>query len=281
MLHLKYFFTISLLLLCCLAVRAQNFPSFNIEKKGNGKQSVILLSGLASSSQVWDETAANLSKTKTCYVISFSGFADNKAQAEPNIKLWERDIVKFIKDKKIKNPILIGHSLGGTIALEIAADYPNIISKLIVVDAFPSPAALSDPNFKSRENIDCNPFIKQFVSMTDIQFYDFEKTNISQMVSDKKQVETILEWATKSDRRTLGKIYCELLNTDLRKKLSVIKCPVLILLQPFFKTKEQEVKAQYSQLTSADIRYADKGLHFIMYDDYDWFIEALQSFLKR
>lgn len=280
MLYIKYFYTISLILLFCLAARAQGLPSFDIVKRGNGKQSVILLAGLASSSQVWDETVAILSKTKTCYAISFSGFAGNKPQLDPNMKLWERDIVKFIRDKKIKNPVLIGHSLGGTIALEIAADYPDIISKLIVVDAFPSPAALYNQGFKKNENFDCTRFVSQFVNMSDGDFYNMQRTNISQMVTDKKRMEQILDWAVKSDRKTYGKIYCELLNIDLREKIPAIKTPTLILLQPVFKSKEQVVNRQYALLKKATIKYADKGLHFIMYDDPNWFIKSLQSFLK-
>ena len=116
--------------------------------------------------------------------------------------------------------------------------------------------------------------------MDESRFYNFQKTNISQMVTDKTRLETILDWFVKSDRKTFVKIYCELLNTDLREKLSVIKCPAVILLQPAFKSKESEVNRQYALLKNADIRYAERGLHFIMYDDREWFINSLRSFLK-
>jgi pimeloyl-ACP methyl ester carboxylesterase len=281
MLKLKFFLLTCLILFFCSALSAQNTPSFNVVKKGNGEQSVILIAGLASSSAVWDETVAVLSKSKTCYVISFSGFAGNKAQSNPDLKLWESDVVKFIKDKKIKKPILVGHSMGGTLVLAIAANHPDIISKLIVVDAFPSAAALYNPAFKRQENVDCTPFINQFGGMNDSQFYNFQKTNISQMVSDSVRLEMILDWSMKSDRKTFGKIYCEFVNTDLREKLSAIKCPSLILLQPVFKSKDAEVKQQYALLKNADIRYAERGLHFIMYEDWAWFIKSLESFLKR
>lgn len=268
------------LLFCYSITRAQETSSFRVVKKGIGKQNIIFLAGLGTSSEVWNETMEVLCKSKTCYAISFSGFAGNKAQTNPDLTLWESHLVKFIKDKKIKKPIVVGHSLGGTLALKIAADHPDIISKLIVIDAFPSPSALFNPSFKSQENIDCAPLINQFTSMDDKQFYNFQKTSISQMVLDKTRMETILGWFVKSDRKTFGKIYCEFLNIDLRKILSQIKCPSLILLQPAFKSKETDVKAQYSALKNANIKYADKGLHFIMYDDEDWFIKSLQSFLK-
>lgn len=279
MLKSNLFLIIFSLLLCCLESRAQETASFHFEKKGVGRQNVVFLAGLGTSSKVWEETMADLCQSKTCYAISFSGFAGSKAQTNLSLPLWENDIVKFLKDKKIKKLVLVGHSLGGMLALKIAADHPDIISKL-VVDAFPSPSALFNPNFKSQENVDCAPLIKQFTSMNDDQFYNFQKTNISQMVSDKTRMEIVLDWFVKSDRETFGKIYCEFLNFDLRENLSRIKRPTLILLQPAFKAKETEVKEQYSALKNANIKYAGKGLHFIMYDDRDWFIKSLQTFLK-
>lgn len=117
--------------------------------------------------------------------------------------------------------------------------------------------------------------------MSDSQFYDAQKTGISQMVSSAERAATIIDWSVKSDRKTLGKIYCQFINTDLKEKLSAITAPSLILLEPSFKAKEAEVKQQYAGLRNADIRFAGKGLHFIMYDDREWFIKSLQSFLSR
>lgn len=277
----KFFISICITLLFCLAGYSQNTPSFNVIKKGRGKQTVIFIAGFASSSKVWDETVEILSKNKTTYTIGFSGFAGSTAQDNPDLTVWENDIVKFIKEQKIRNPILVGHSMGGTVALEIAATHPEIISKLVVVDALPSIAAFYNPSFKAQENIDCTPFIKQFVGMSDSQFYDMQKTSISQMVSSAARAEAILDWSVKSDRKTLGKIYCQFINIDLREKLAAITAPSLILLEPSFKSKEAEVKRQYAGLVNADIRFADKGLHFIMYDAPKWFVKSLQSFLSR
>jgi len=281
MLFLKFFISTCIILLFCSVSYSQNTPSFNVIKKGRGKQTVIFIAGFASSSKVWDETVEILSKSKTSYTIGFSGFAGSIAQDNPDLTVWENDIVAFIKKKRIRNPVLVGHSMGGIMALEITAAHPEMVSKLVVVDALPSLAAFYNPAFKRQENIDCAPFITQFAGMSNSQFYNMQKTGIAQMVSSAERAATILDWSVKSDRKTLGKIYCQFINTDLREKLSAITAPSLILLEPSFKAKETEVNRQYAGLRNADIRYADKGLHFIMYDDREWFINTLQSFLSR
>ncbi|MEZ5344768.1 MAG: alpha/beta hydrolase [Pyrinomonadaceae bacterium] len=281
MLSLRSPFVIFIMLLCFSAGYAQHVSSVNAIEKGNGKETVILLAGLGTSSEVWNETMNSLSDNNKVYAISFSGFAGNTAQADPSIELWEKDILKFIKDKHIKNPILVGHSLGGTLALKIAADHPGIVSKLVIVDALPSPSAINKPDFKRNSNLDCTPSIKQFEGMNENEFYSFQKNLVSQMVTDSKDREAVLGWFAKSDRMTFGKIYCELLNTDLRKSIAAIKSPTLVMFQPLFKSKKSEVKAQYSSLKNSDIRFAGKGLHFIMYDDTEWFLDNLRSFLSE
>ncbi|MCB1025464.1 MAG: alpha/beta hydrolase [Acidobacteria bacterium] len=279
--HSKYISLIIIIFSLSIAVHAQDIPSFNVVRAGSGTQNVIFLAGLGTSDKVWDETMRSLCKTRSCYALSFSGFAGNAAQDDPSMLRWENDVVEFIKSNEIDSPTLIGHSFGGTLALKIAADHPKIIQRLVIVDAFPSPGALQNPNFKSRKNVDCSPYIKQFETMGDIQFLNYMRSMVSQMVTQKAKVEKVLSWFVKSDRQTFGEIYCELMNTDIRENLSSIVSPTLIMLEPSFKSKETDVKAQYVSLNGAEFRFAPKGLHFLMYDDEDWFLETLKSFLDK
>jgi pimeloyl-ACP methyl ester carboxylesterase len=273
---LQRLFIISGIFLLSVVANGQEVPSAKIVKKGSGKQNIILISGLACSEAVWDGTVEILSKTATTYSISFAGFAGNTLQQNPNLNTWENDITDFIKSNKIANPILIGHSLGGVIALELAANYPDVFSKVIIIDAFPCISALYNPNFKAQTTIDLSPIIKQFSQMTGPQFSLMHR----QMVADTSKLPVLLNWSLKSDPKTMGYMYGTLLNTDLRTQIGNITCPILILLQPAMKAKENEIKQQYSLVKNANIQFASKGLHFIMYDDKDWYLSTLQSFLR-
>jgi len=51
------------------------------------------------------------------------------------------------------------------------------------------------------------------------------------------------------------------------------------LLEPSFKG-EKGITEQYSKLKTAQLEYANKGLHFIMYDDKEWYLNELKAFLK-
>ena len=75
-------------------------------------------------------------------------------------------------------------------------------------------------------------------------------------------------------------MFCDFSNTDLRDKIATIKCPSLILLEAYFVNMKPAIEAQYKNLKNANLQYANKGLHFIMYDDKDWYLAQLTNFIK-
>lgn len=265
----------------CLNVFAQtkSYP-FEVLKTGKGKQSIIFIPGFASSGEVWNETKAAIEKDFTCYTLTMAGFAGAKPQPNPSFENWKTGIANYIKDNKIEKPIIIGHSMGGGLALAIAADYPELIGKIVVVDALPCLAALPDPSFKSKENNDCSATVNQMTAMTETQFYDTQKQAMPRLLQDTSKLEMVINWSVKSDRKTFAQMYCDFFNTDLRDRISTIKCPALILLESYFINLKAAIEGQYKNLKTANFQYADKGLHFIMYDDTEWYLAQLNTFLK-
>jgi len=265
----------------CLNVFAQtkSYP-FEVLKTGKGKQSIIFIPGFASSGDVWNETKANFEKEFTCYVFTMAGFAGVKPQPNPSFENWKTEIANYIKENKIVKPILVGHSMGGGLVLAIAADYPELIGKIVVVDALPCLAALSDPSFKSKENNDCAPIVTQMTAMNETQFYDMQKQTMPRLLQDASKLEMVVDWSVKSDRTTFAQMYCDFFNVDLRDKISAIKCPSLILLESYFINLKPAIEGQYKNLKTANFQYAGKGLHFIMYDDAAWYLTQLNNFIK-
>lgn len=278
----KYILIIALLFSAlCVNVFAQtkSYP-FEVIKTGKGKQSIIFIPGFASSGEVWNETKAAFEKDFTCYTLTMAGFAGVKPQPNPSFENWKAGIATYIKENKIEKPILVGHSMGGGLALAIASDYPDLIGKIVVVDALPCLAALSDPSFKSKENNDCSPMVTQMAAMNETQFYDMQKQTMPRLLQDSSKLEMVVDWSVKSDRKTFSEVYCDFFNIDLRERISAIKCPSLILLESYFINLKPAIEGQYEKLKTAKFQYADKGLHFIMYDDKEWYLAQLNNFIK-
>lgn len=264
----------------CNIFGQQTVYPFELKKTGNGNQALIFIPGFASSGDVWNDTTAKFEKDFTCYTLTMAGFAGIKPQTDASFKDWEKGIATYIKDNKIEKPILIGHSMGGGLALAIAADYPELAGKIIIVDTLPCLAALSDPSFTSKENNDCSPAIAQLTAMNDEQFRKMQAQAMPRLLADISMQETVINWSMKSDRKTFAKMYCDFYNTDLREKIKNIQCPSLILLESYFVTLKPTIENQYKNLKNANMQYASKGLHFIMYDDKDWYLNQLTHFLS-
>ena len=279
----KYIFLVTALLFSALCLnvfgQTKSYP-FEVLKTGKGKQAIIFLPGFASSGDVWNETKSNFEKEFTCYTFTMAGFAGVKPQPNASFKNWETEIVDYIKANKIEKPIIIGHSMGGGLALAIASDYPELISKIVVVEALPCLAALRDPSFKSQENNDCSSMLNQIGSMSEEEFLQMQKRNMAMLLADASKQDEVISWSMKSDRKTFGEMYCDFSNTDLREKITSIKCPSLILLEFGFSNYKEPIEAQYKNLKTASFQYSNKGLHFIMYDDKEWYLAQLNNFIK-
>ncbi len=277
----KAFIVFTLFLLLCANVFGQRLDrSFHVSVTGKGKETVVLIPGFSCSEHVWDETVKNLAITHTCYTITFPGFAGQPAQSAPDLQLWIKDVANYINEEHIDKPIIIGHSLGGVVALSIGANYPALPSRIIVVDALPCYSAFFDPTFKAKDNPDCSMLEQQFTSMTDQQFYAMQQQSIKGLTADTAMQNLVVSWGMHSDRYTLGNIFCQFLNTDVRAKLASIKCPTLVLLEPSFHSYDESVKQQYAGLAPLTIKYASKGLHFIMYDDKEWYMNEVKQFCQ-
>jgi pimeloyl-ACP methyl ester carboxylesterase len=279
--NLKIAIALLLFMVLCVNTFGQTKTNaFEVTKSGQGSKSIIFIPGFSCSGEVWNETKSIFEKDFTCYTLTMAGFAEVKAQPGATFKNWENSIANYIKENNIEKPIVIGHSMGGGLALALASDYPELIEKIIVVDALPCLAALMNPAFKTEEKPDCSALINQMISATDEQFYQMQKMSISRLVADTSKQELVVGWSVKSDRRTFAEMYCDFSNTDLREKIKTIKCPSMVLLEEYFKNIKPAIEEQYKNLGNADIQYSNKGLHFIMYDDKEWYFNQLNKFIN-
>lgn len=267
------------LALCCKVFGQNTAYPFEVKITGSGSGNLVLIPGFACSGEVWKETLTSFEKKYTCYTLTMAGFAGAKANSNSSFANWAEQIAAFIKVSKIEKPIIIGHSMGGGLAMRIAADYPELLKGIVVVDALPCLQALFNPMFKSNPENNCSEMINQLGKLSEEEFKQMQLKSIPQLLSDTLKRDLVISWSLKSDRKTFAGMYCDFSNTDLRNTINTITCPALILLEAPFKEYAPAMTKQYSNLKTADIRYANKGLHFIMYDDKEWYLTQLTEFV--
>ena len=262
----------------CLELSAH---SLQVQKFGCGKQSILFIPGFACSGDVWKETIETLRNDYTCYTFTMPGFAGASPEENPSFEDWKQQIIRFIEEEHIEKPILVGHSMGGGMSLAVAACKPDLLNSVVVVDALPCLSALYNADFKSFSEADCINMVQWMKAMSDEQFEKQQRLGAATQTTDSLLFERLVEWGTASDRQTYARMFCDYSNVDLRPVLGQISVPVLVLLEPVFKNMSSVIMQQFEKLSSLQVEYAHQGLHFIMYDDKEWFIAQLKNFLNK
>jgi len=98
---------------------------------------IVILHGLFGSSDNWLSIAKVLSETHKVYTIDQRNHGQSDHSDEFNYEVMAIDLKNFLEQHQIDNPIIIGHSMGGKVAMQFAVDHPEMLQKLIVVDIAP------------------------------------------------------------------------------------------------------------------------------------------------
>jgi esterase len=106
-------------------------------KYGNGKP-LIILHGLFGQSDNWNTLAKNFSENKfEVFTLDLRNHGLSPHSEEWNYNVMAEDILQFLQDNNLYRPIILGHSMGGKVAMTFAINYNGLIDKLIVADIAP------------------------------------------------------------------------------------------------------------------------------------------------
>ena len=102
---------------------------------GTSGESVILIHGLMDSTYSWAKNLDTLAQRYRVYAIDLIGFGFSSRMTERrySFKYLARTVIEFMDAQQIDRAILVGHSLGGAVALEVAHDFPSHVSKLVLI----------------------------------------------------------------------------------------------------------------------------------------------------
>jgi len=285
---IRQVFIVLMFLFFGFASAASTSPiSFTVEVSGKGKP-IIFIPGLASSGEVWDATVAQFSNRYECHVLTLAGFAGVPPITTPLLATAQKELVDYIDAKHLDHPIIVGHSLGGFLALRIAADTPAKVERLVIVDSLPALGAVQMPDITPEQLKSMAARMRDTMKSQDTAtFAEGQRRSIASMLTKPEDVERVLGWGRKSDAATVMNAMHDLIATDMRADIARIKSPTLVLgtwiAYKEYTTRaavETTFKTQYQKLDGVTIDIADTARHFIMYDDPKWMVERMEKFLK-
>ena len=253
---------------------------------------VILIPGLASSGAVWDETVKQLAPSHRVHVLQVRGFAGEPAGANasgPILAPLVEEVAAYAAN--LKHPAIIGHSLGGLVALEVAAKAPEAVSRIMVVDAAPFYGLLAGgPNATSAGiKAMTAPMREQMMSLDDATFAQAQDQQMRSLVKSDAKRAAPLTWSIQSDRAVVVEAMLEDLAEDARPLLPLITAKTTVLYAWDASAMAQGMPAAkadalfislYAPLKGAKVKRIDNTFHFIMLDQPQVFAEEVAAFLK-
>lgn len=262
-----------------------------VERHGQGGRPLVLIPGLGGGSWVWQETLREFAARQAVYVVTLPGFDGRPAPEGDPIEGARRALLALIASRKLDRPVLVGHSLGGTLALALAEMQPARIGGVVTIDGLPVFPGTEDLPPEQRPTV-AEGMRTRMAGVTGPAFAAQQRQYMRSIgVVDMNKGDEIARLSARSDPAAMAAYVSGIVALDLRPQLAAITAPVL-LMTPYFAldsmqagvTAEQKL-AYYRELMKGTPRLEvipiDNARHFAMFDQPRAVSAALRAFLDK
>lgn len=177
---------------------------------------IVLIHGLGSDASVWDDLSKPLGLGLRVWKYELPGHGKTQPIYKPTIAKLTRRLGEYLEANKIYQPVLVGHGLGGMIALSYALEHPSQIYKLVMIDSAPLQMATDEQKIAVREQL--------------LNNYDrFISNYFLNMSPDSLITDRIVDQAMRTHQETLTDLLLDSFDFDLTKDLYYQSIPILVI----------------------------------------------------
>ena len=257
---------------------------------GQGRD-LVLIPGLSSHPEIWDDLVARLGAGYRVHRVHVRGFAGLDAGDNAS-GLVAAPVAEAIADyltfSGIPSAAVIGHSMGGTIGLMLAARHPAMVERLMVVDQVPFMGVFFGPAGTTAESVGpiADMSRERMASSSVAAWAAGAQAAIAGMVLTESGRAGPVRHAVETDRRVAANAMHELITTDLTGELGRITAPTTVLYVngPNIPLSDAQLdavfQAAYAPLDRATLKRIPDSAHFIMSDNPDRFRAEMKAFLE-
>jgi len=261
------------------AVRRVDNPVLHVEITGHGRP-LLLIPGLATSGEVWRDAVARLARDYECHAVTLGGFAGQPRYEGPFLDTARDSLLAYLRTRGLARPVVVGHSLGGVLALRLAIAAPEAIGPVVVLDAVPFLGGLGQPQATAASvRSQMEPMRRMIAGQSQEAYAEFQRSSghLRGIVTRPDDYARVLAWASTSKPAAVADAMTDVYATDLREAVAAVRSPLLVLGSWYgfkdFTTREaveRNYRDQYARVPRWSFAMADSARHFLMLDDPDW-----------
>jgi pimeloyl-ACP methyl ester carboxylesterase len=259
-----------------------------VEVTGNGRP-MVFVPGLTCGGDVWRDAVAHFASRYECHVVTLGGFAGKPRFDGPFLDTARDSLLAYLRAGRLHSPVFVGHSLGGTLAMELAIAAPDAIGPLVIVDALPFLGATRDTAATEESARKAMEPMRQMIrgqTQEAYAAYQHQAPYLRGMVAPGPNYDRVVQWAATSDPIAVADAMFEVNTRDLRAKIATVRSPMLVLGSWYgykdYSTREAveaTFRTQYAKAPRWTLALADTARHFVMLDSPEWTWARIDAFL--
>jgi 3-oxoadipate enol-lactonase len=257
-----------------------NQISLYYESFGQGEP-LLFIHGLGSSIRDWENQIPRFAERYRVVALDLRGHGRSDKPPGPySSKLFADDIAALIRSIDIGPAHLVGLSLGGFIACQLAVDHGDLVRSLIVVNSVPDlPRDTLRDRFRIKSTILLRQLIVRFFGMQALG--RFLSTKLFPRGDQEGLRQAFVERWSENDKRAYLSSLATVPTWNLEHRLTSIICPTCLISgeHDFFPLALKEAYAK--KMPDARLVVIPNSGHFTPLDEPERFNEAVMSFLSK
>jgi pimeloyl-ACP methyl ester carboxylesterase len=248
-----------------------------------GKPALLFIPGLTCGAWEWSGEIARFSPSYRIYALTLPGFDGVPTIKTPLFDTVSSDVWAMMQQQHIDRPTIVGHSLGGTLAILLAEQHPDRLRKVIAVDGLPV--------FPGTQLMTASQ--RAAMAQRSSQFPASQKSALQYMVTAPADVDAIAAATAKADPAATGRWVYEDLMLDLRANLKNVTIPIVEIapfdpsLDPYGPAriadaagKQRYYASLFEGAPRTTVKVISPSRHFVMYDQPAALHTALEAALR-
>ncbi len=261
--------------------------------QGKGSETLIFIHGLGSYLPAWNKNIEDLSQNYRTIAIDLPGYGkSSKENIQVGMAAYAQTVLQLMDKLKIKQATLVGHSMGGQIAITTALQAPDRVSKLVLA----APAGLETFTEQQKQ------LFKMTVTPESVQNTSSDKAaanikiNFYQMPADAQfMVDDRLQIANSPDfgnySKAVAASVAAMVDEPVHDKLTQLQTPTLIIfgeqdalipnkyLNPTLTTQAVAAIGK-EKIKNSEVVLLPEAGHFVQYEQAEAFNKAVREFLN-